>query len=88
MNVITAVISLREGSRRLKNKNSSFILDKRTSVDVDDMVDLACARAWLDMNENVSQIAPYCVDEEQFLGGNSGRIVFLSEHISRKAVAA
>lgn len=36
-----------------------FILDKRTSIDVDDGLDLACARAWLDMDESVSQIEPY-----------------------------
>lgn len=40
-----------------------FILDKRTSIDIDDGLDLACARAWLDMDETVSQIDPYCVDE-------------------------
>ena len=28
-----------------------FILDKRTAVDIDDGLDLACARAWLDMDE-------------------------------------
>lgn len=37
-----------------------YILDKRTSVDIDDGLDLACARAWLDMDESVSQIDPYC----------------------------
>lgn len=36
-----------------------FILDKRTSVDIDDGLDLATARAWLDMDESVSQINPY-----------------------------
>lgn len=36
-----------------------YILDKRTSVDIDDGLDLACARAWLDMDESVSQIEPY-----------------------------
>lgn len=36
-----------------------FILDKRTSVDIDDGLDLACARAWLDMDESVSQIEPF-----------------------------
>ncbi len=36
-----------------------YILDKRTSVDIDDGLDLACARAWLDMDESVSQIDPY-----------------------------
>lgn len=38
-----------------------YILDKRTSLDIDDGLDLACARAWLDMDETVSQIEPYCV---------------------------
>ncbi len=38
-----------------------FILDKRTSIDIDDGLDLACARAWLDMDESVSQIDPYSV---------------------------
>lgn len=36
-----------------------FIVDKRTAVDIDDGLDLACARAWLDMDESVSQISPY-----------------------------
>ena len=27
----------------------------------DDGLDLACARAWLDMDESVSQIDPYCL---------------------------
>lgn len=36
-----------------------FPLDKRTSIDIDDGLDLACARAWLDMDESVSQIDPY-----------------------------
>lgn len=36
-----------------------FPLDKRSSVDIDDGLDLACARAWLDMDESVSQIDPY-----------------------------
>lgn len=39
-----------------------YILDKRTSVDIDDGLDLACARAWLDMDESVSQIDPYCIE--------------------------
>ena len=38
-----------------------YILDKRTSIDIDDGLDLACARAWLDMDESVSQIDPYCI---------------------------
>ena len=33
-----------------------YILDKRTSIDIDDGLDLACARAWLDMDESVMQI--------------------------------
>ncbi|MFI3228831.1 MAG: acylneuraminate cytidylyltransferase family protein [Bacillota bacterium] len=37
-----------------------YIMDKRTSVDVDDGLDLACARSWLDMDESVSQIDPWC----------------------------
>lgn len=36
-----------------------FILDKRSSVDIDDGLDLAVARAWLDMDESVSQIDPF-----------------------------
>ena len=41
-----------------------YILDKRTSIDIDYGLDLACARAWLDMDESVSQIDPYCIDGE------------------------
>lgn len=36
-----------------------FIIDKRAAVDIDDGLDLACARAWLDMDESVSHIEPY-----------------------------
>lgn len=36
-----------------------FVLDKRAGIDIDDGLDLACARAWLDMDESVSQIDPY-----------------------------
>jgi len=36
-----------------------YIMDKRTSVDIDDGLDLACARAWLDMDETVSHIEPF-----------------------------
>lgn len=36
-----------------------FIIDKRTAVDIDDGLDLAAARAWLDMDESVSHISPY-----------------------------
>lgn len=38
-----------------------FVVDKRTGCDIDDGLDLACARAWLDMDESVSQIDPYIV---------------------------
>ena len=43
------------------HKPYKFILDKRTSIDIDDGLDLACARAWLDMDETVSQIDPYSI---------------------------
>lgn len=33
-----------------------YLVDKRTGCDIDDGLDLACARAWLDMDESVSQI--------------------------------
>ena len=36
-----------------------FIVDKRTAVDIDDGLDLATARAWLDMDESVSHILPF-----------------------------
>ncbi len=36
-----------------------YIIDKRTAVDIDDGLDLAVARAWLDMDESVSHIDPY-----------------------------
>ena len=36
-----------------------FIIDKRSSIDIDDGLDLAVARAWLDMDESVSQIDPF-----------------------------
>lgn len=39
-----------------------YKLDKRSSVDIDDGLDLAVARAWLDMDETVSQIEPYSKD--------------------------
>lgn len=39
-----------------------FIIDKKTSVDIDDGLDLAKARAWLDMDESVSHIEPFCED--------------------------
>lgn len=31
------------------------------ALSIDDGLDLACARAWLDMDESVSQIDPYIV---------------------------
>ena len=31
-----------------------YLVDKRTGCDIDDGSDLACARAWLDMDESVS----------------------------------
>lgn len=36
-----------------------FIIDKRSAIDIDDGLDLECARAWLDMDESVSHIDPY-----------------------------
>lgn len=36
-----------------------FRIGKREAVDIDDGLDLAKARAWLDMDESVSQISPY-----------------------------
>ncbi len=39
-----------------------FVLDKRSSVDIDDGLDLATARAWLDMDPTVSQIEPFQED--------------------------
>lgn len=36
-----------------------YIVDKRTAVDIDDGLDLVCARAWLDMDELVSHVNPY-----------------------------
>ena len=40
-----------------------FLVNKRTGCDIDDGLDLACARAWLDMDETVSQIDPYIVND-------------------------
>lgn len=36
-----------------------YIIDKRSAVDIDDGLDLVQARAWLDMDESISQITPY-----------------------------
>lgn len=33
-----------------------FVVDKRTACDIDDGLDLACARAWLDMDDSVSEV--------------------------------
>lgn len=52
-----------------------FILDKRTSIDIDDGLDLACARAWLDMDESVSQIDPYSVEPESSSSENVNFLV-------------
>ena len=41
------------------NNPYKYRLDKRSSIDIDDGLDLAVARAWLDMDETVSQIDPY-----------------------------
>ncbi len=38
-----------------------FIMDKRSSVDVDDELDLACARAWMDMNAEASSVEYYSI---------------------------
>lgn len=38
-----------------------FRLGKRESVDIDDGLDLAKARAWMDMDESVSQVSPYAI---------------------------
>ena len=39
-----------------------YILDKRSSIDIDDGLDLACARSWIDMDESVSQIDPFSIE--------------------------
>jgi hypothetical protein len=39
-----------------------FPVNKREGVDIDDGLDLAVARAWLDMDSTVSQIEPYMSD--------------------------
>ena len=41
------------------NNPYKFIIDKRNAIDIDDGLDLAAARAWLDMDESVSQIEPF-----------------------------
>jgi len=39
-----------------------FPISKRESVDIDDGLDLAVARAWLDMDPTVTQIEPYMME--------------------------
>jgi CMP-N-acetylneuraminic acid synthetase len=39
-----------------------YVLGKRESVDIDDGLDLAQARAWLDMDQTVSHIEPFELD--------------------------
>jgi N-acylneuraminate cytidylyltransferase len=51
------------------NNPYRYTLDKRSSVDIDDGLDLACARAWLDMDESVSQIDPYQINVGILEGG-------------------
>ena len=36
-----------------------FLIDKKSAVDVDDGLDLACARAWLDTYEDTSSVIPF-----------------------------
>ena len=55
-----------------------FQLQKRTSVDIDDGLDLACARAWLDMDESVSQIDPY---QESSETGNDAVAAITAESV-------
>ena len=35
-----------------------FVVSKRTACDIDDGLDLACARAWMDLDESVSELDP------------------------------
>lgn len=39
-----------------------YVIDKRSAIDIDDGLNLACARAWLDMDASVSHIEPYSKD--------------------------
>lgn len=48
-----------------------YIIDK--SIDIHDELDLACARAWLDMDASVSQIDPYSVSDVQNHGGSGDK---------------
>lgn len=42
-------------------KPYKFVLDKKSSIDIDDGLDLAAAKSWLDMSENESQIDPFLI---------------------------
>lgn len=61
-----------------------FPLEKRTSVDIDDGLDLACARAWLDMDESVSQIEPYQVSSAPAAPGVEvpGNVIGLTANVA------
>ena len=50
---------------------TQFSMEMRSGkiIDIDDGLDLACARAWLDMDESVSQIDPYSIDNYENRGG-------------------
>lgn len=64
-----------------------YILDKGTSIDIDDSLDLACVRAWLDTDESVSQINPYNIEIEEVPGGaNLNRLSAIGKQ--EQAVAA
>jgi len=39
-----------------------FVVSKREVVDIDDGLDLAVARAWLDMDSPVSHVEPFMLD--------------------------
>lgn len=56
-----------------------FLVNKRTGCDIDDGLDLACARAWLDMDESVSQIDPYIVNSRR---GGVNRLLFFANLVS------
>ena len=43
-----------------------FLIDKKSAVDVDDGLDLACARAWLDFSADVSPISPFSMGHAQW----------------------
>lgn len=39
-------------------------LNKHINIDIDDGFALVCTRAWSDIDESVSQIEPYCVNDK------------------------